>query len=51
VRTTETIDNELRILAAVRAAIVPLGGLPTILLLDELLDKRGATHLEIETPG
>ena len=40
----ETIDSELRLLAAVRGTAAELGGpLPSIRLADELLDERAAT--------
>ncbi len=42
-RDLDVIDSELRLLAAVRRTVVELGGpLPSIKLVDELLDEHAA---------
>ena len=40
-RDRDTVDAELRLLAAVRAAIREQGGEPSSRQVDELLDERG----------
>lgn len=43
VRDRDTIDSELRLIAAVRRSCAELGGgMPTTTVLDELLDERNA---------
>jgi hypothetical protein len=47
VRTIETIDRELALIATVRSGIRACGGRPSTAVVDQLLDER----LESRTPA